>query len=170
MLQSSSTEGDFDAIVSDDSDLNISSSSDSVDVPLDARFERRVVLWEVHCSLFEDVFDKSFDHSLHWSNLPLDVQICKWMDEVCMTKVVFYELLQRVEEQMPTARVTTGKGSCAPHDRLFLTLSVLAHCPIIRYMGTKFGVPHNSLSVNILRPTLAVLKAELVTGQLQEIN
>ena len=82
-----------------------------------------------------------------------------------MAKVVFYELLQCVKEQMPPARVTTGKGSCAPHERLFLTLSLLAHCSTLRYMGTKFGVPNNALSVNILHPTLVVLKAELVTGK-----
>ena len=87
-----------------------------------------------------------------------------------MAKVVFYELLQRAKEQMPPARVTTGKRSYAPHERLFLTLYFLAHCPTLRYMGTKFGVPNSTLSVNILHPTLAVLKAELVTGQLQEID
>ena len=66
---------------------------------------------------------------------------------------------------MPPARVTTGKGSFAPHERLFLTLSLLAHCPALLYIGTKFGVPNNTLSVNILHPTLAALKTELVTGQ-----
>ena len=71
---------------------------------------------------------------------------------------------------MPTARVTTGKGSFASHEPLFLTLSFLAHWPTLLYIGTKFGVPNNTLSVNILHPTLAVLKTELVTGQLTEIS
>ena len=82
-----------------------------------------------------------------------------------MVKVVFYGLLQRVEEQTPPASDTTGKGSFTPHECLLLTLSVLGHCPTLRYMGTKFGVPNNTLSVNILHPTLAALKTELVTGQ-----
>ena len=92
------------------------------------------------------------------------------MSEIRMTKGIFYELLQRVEEHMPVTRITEGPGSYAPHERLFLTLSFLAHCPTLRYMGTKFGVPNNTLSVNILRPTMAVLKSELVTGPDSEIK
>ena len=61
-------------------------------------------------------------------------------------------------------------ASLAPHERLFLTLSFLAHCPTLLYIGTKFGVPNNTLSVHILHPTLAVLKTELVKGLLQETN
>ena len=53
-----------------------------------------------------------------------------------MAKVVFYDLVQRVEEQTPPARVTIGKGSYAPHEYLLLTLSFLGHCPTLRYMGT----------------------------------
>ena len=98
MLSSSSSEDEFDAIFSVDSDLNITSLSDDVDVPLDARLERLVVRWQVHGSLLEDVLDTSVDHSLHWSNCPLNIRFCKWMNEVRMAKVVFYELLQRVEE------------------------------------------------------------------------
>ena len=98
MLSSSLSEGEFDASFSVDGDLNISSLSDDVDVPLDARLERRVVRWRVHGSLLEDVFTMSVDHSLHWSNLPLNKQFCKWMNEVRMAKVVFNELLQHVEE------------------------------------------------------------------------
>ena len=77
MLSSSSSEHEFDAIFSVLSALNISSSSDGVDVPLDARLERRVVRWQVHGSLLEDVFNTSVNHSLHWSNLPLPIQIAK---------------------------------------------------------------------------------------------
>ena len=69
-LSSSSSEDEFDAIFSVDSALNISSPSDDVDVALDARLERRVVRWQVHGSLLEDVLDTSVNHSLHWSNLP----------------------------------------------------------------------------------------------------
>ena len=126
--------------------MNTSSLSDDVDVPLDARLERRVVQWQVHRSLLEDMFDTSVDHSLHLSKLLIDVQFFKWMKYVRMAKVVFYEVLQLVEEQMPHARVTTGKGFFAPHERLFLTLSFLAHCPALIYIGTKFGVPNNTVS------------------------
>ena len=87
-----------------------------------------------------------------------------------MAKVVFNDLLQCVEEQTPPARLTTGKGSYVPRKFLFLTLSFLAHCPALRDMGAKFGVPNNTLSVNILRPTLAVRKTEFATGQLNYIN
>ena len=48
-----------------DSVSNMSSSSDNVDVPLDAHLDRRVVRWQVHGSLLEDVFDTSVNHSLH---------------------------------------------------------------------------------------------------------
>ena len=85
-------------------------------MPLDARLERRVVRWQVHRSLLEDMFDTSVDHSLHLSKLLIDIQFFKWIKYVRTAKVVFYEVLQRVEEQMPPARVTTGKGCFAPHD------------------------------------------------------
>ena len=70
MLSSSSSVDEFDAIFPVNSALNMSSSSDDVDIPLDARLERRVVRWQVHGSLLEDVFDTSVNHSLHWSNPP----------------------------------------------------------------------------------------------------
>ena len=71
---------------------------------------------------------------------------------------------------MPLARDTTEKGSFEPHERLFFTLSSLAHFPTLLYIGTMFGVPNNTLSVHILHPTLVVLKAELVMGQLKEMQ
>ena len=77
MLSPSSSEDEFDAIFPAHSALNISSTSNDVDVPLDARLESRDVRWQVHGSLLEDVIDKSVNHSLHWSNLPLDIQITK---------------------------------------------------------------------------------------------
>ena len=48
MLSSSSSEDEFDAIFSVDSDTNVSYLSDDVHVPLDARLERLVVRWQVH--------------------------------------------------------------------------------------------------------------------------
>ena len=145
-------------------------SSDEYNVPLDARLAKRVVRWQVHGSLMADVFDTFGDQNQHWLSLPLDIQNFKWMSEIRMTQGVFYELLQRVEEQMPVARINEGPGSYTAHERFFLTLSFLAHCPTLRYMDTKFGVPNNALSVNILRPTVVVLKAELVTGPDTEIK
>ena len=73
MLSSSSPQDEFDAIFSVDSDVNILSSSDDVDVLLDARLKMRIVRWQVHGSLLEDVFDTCVNHSLHCSNLPLDI-------------------------------------------------------------------------------------------------
>ena len=70
MLSSLSSEDEFDTIVSVDSALNISSSSDGTDVPLKSRLERCVVRWQVHGSLLEVVFATSVNHGLHWSNLP----------------------------------------------------------------------------------------------------
>ena len=72
MLSSSSSQDKFDDIFSVDNDVNILSTSDDVDVPLDARLERRIVRWQVHGSLLKDVFDTRVNHSLYCSNLPLD--------------------------------------------------------------------------------------------------
>ena len=66
MLTSSLSEDEFDPIFSVDSALIMSSSSDDIDVPLDARLERRVGQWQVHGSLLEDVFGTSVNHSVHW--------------------------------------------------------------------------------------------------------
>ena len=98
MLSSSSSEDEFDTILSVDSALSMSSSSHDVDIPLDARLERRGVRWQVHGSLLEDVFDTSVNHSLRWLNLPLYLQISNWMNEVRMAKVAFticYSVLRR---------------------------------------------------------------------------
>lgn len=62
-LDSSSSADEFKALFSDNSDEDVSSSSDDDNVPLDARLERRVVRWQVHALLLADVFGTNVDHN-----------------------------------------------------------------------------------------------------------
>ena len=83
---------------------------------------------------------------------------------------MFPELLVLIEDRQDIVDGRPGYKDYEPSIRLFVTLSFLAHAPTMRYKRSKFGVPQNTISVCILRPTIAALKAVLVTGPQKEIR
>ena len=173
----SSTDG-FDSSSSSDDDefLLLFSSSEEMlsedddNLPEDARMERRSKRWPLSEGMLGDVFDTSDDETKHWGKLPEDVRDANWISEIRMSNGHFLELLESIEVQLDIVDGRRGYGTYAPKDRLFVTLSFLAHSPSLRYMRGKFGVPQNSISVCILRPTVAALKAVMVTGPNREFR
>lgn len=78
-LDSSSSEDEFEAFFSDNSDEDVSSSSDDDNVPLDARLERRVVLWQVNTLRLADVFGTNDDHN-QWRKFLYCVQAAHYLN------------------------------------------------------------------------------------------
>ena len=164
---SSSDDGYADFFSSSDEDM-LSEEDDNL--PEDARLERRTVRWPLSSGMLGDVFGTSEDVATHWIHLPDDIRESNWIDEVRMTFVTFQELLGLIENRLDIVDGRAGYKDYAPNIRLFMTLSFLAHAATMRYMRSKFGVPQNTISVCILRPTVAALKAVLVTGPEREIR
>ena len=168
-IDSSSSSDDEIAQFLLSSDEEMLSEDDDI-VPVDARLERRANRWPLSDGMLGDVFGYSEDITSHWCNLPDDIRANNWLSEVRMSIVAFQELLGSIEMYLDIEDGRHDFGTYAPRVRLFITLSFLAHSPTMRYMRAKFGVPHNTIAVCILRPTVAALKKVMVTGPLGEIK
>ena len=73
-----------------------------------------------------------------------------------MSKDVFEHFFAKCEQHFELKGHRRLATSCEYSLRapLLLTFHYLTYVPTLRDMSTKFGVPHNSLSVCILRPSL----------------
>jgi hypothetical protein len=90
-----------------------------------------------------------------WSSLPDHEYERRWVAEFRMKEPVFRELVKKYvgtsEPRNSNMRTYTAE------DKLLVTLNFLAHCPTLRQMGTKWSMPHNSISAISLHPVVTAL-------------
>ena len=164
------------ALLFDDSSSSGDSSDDSQDIdddneafdpmvnPLEGeRLPRSCMTYAHDGDMLANMDGTSDDPTKHWSNLRPTARDEKWMSEFRMIEATFEELLALVQQHMEDSRVyVDGRRSYSKRHRLLLTLSFLAHVPTMSYMGSKVGVPRNTLSSSILRKTVLALKTVLI--------
>jgi hypothetical protein len=112
------------------------------------------------------------EESKNWRSLPPTEQERRWMTEFRMPEAVFEELLAFVEPHMgPSVPQNPRQRTYTVREKLLVTLSFLAHCSTLRQMATKFGMPHNSVSVLCIRPTVdALRKVFILTPETNNIR
>jgi hypothetical protein len=119
---------------------------------------RRVLTWLFSGDILECMEDTHPIPSKRWSSLPQDVQDANWISFCRCRRPVFEELLATVGPHIPDAQaVIPSHRTYSRQQKLLITLYFLAHCPSMRCMQRTFGVPQNTISQRILRPTLCAL-------------
>jgi hypothetical protein len=92
------------------------------------------------------------------------------MAEFRMTEGVFSELLGLVKLHVGTSLPkNSNMRTYTAEDELLVTLNFLAHCPSLRQMATKWGMPHCSISTLCLHPVVSALQ-EIFVGKANTRN
>jgi hypothetical protein len=127
------------------------------------RLHRRAAAYCYSGNLLRCIENRHAQENMNWESLPAGEIERRWMAEFCMAEPVFVELLKRVPPHMedsvpanPLMRAYSVK------ETLLVTLNFLAHCPTLRQMASKWGMPHNSNAVVCLHPTVRVLRTVFV--------
>jgi hypothetical protein len=173
-------------LLSDDSDIERilgnhddtgAISDDSVDLgyleQLRAqRLRRKSAAYPYSGDLIMAVNNLHNDESKNWRSLPPTEQQRRWMTEFRMPEAVFDELFELVEPHMePSVPQNSQQRTYTVREKLLVTLSFLAHCNTLRQMATKFGMPHSSLSVLCIRPTVNTFrKVFILTPETKNIR
>ena len=129
--------------------------------------------YEYDGDLLQNLDGTSPDESRHWSALPPHEYKQRWRTHFRMTEDVFDQLFAVVAPHMLDGRRHVNKRYRCPTKRhkVLMTISYLAFVPSLREMGAKFGQPHNSLSVVVIRPTLdAMYEALFVSAETKLIR
>jgi hypothetical protein len=76
-----------------------------------------------------------------------------------MKEPVFRELLALVQPHVGTSQPkNSNMRTYTAEEKLLVTLNFLAHCPSLRQMATKWGMPHCSISTLCLYPVVRALQ------------
>ena len=120
------------------------------------RFARVVHTFPYDGDLVGNMYGTSPDASKHWSTLAGHERTRRWHSEFRMSEEIFEQLFEQCERHFIVKghRRNEAFREYSTRAKLLMTLHYLAYVPTLRDMSTKFGVPHNSLSVCILRPSL----------------
>jgi hypothetical protein len=93
-----------------------------------------------------------------WNSLPDHEYERRWVAEFRMKEPVFRELLELVKKYVGTSEPRNSNiRTYTAEDKLLVTLNFFAHCPTLRQMATKWGMPHNSISAISLHPVVTAL-------------
>lgn len=124
------------------------------------RRRRAVATYEYDGDVILNAMDQGPDRKKHWGLLLPHEQDRRWMTEFRMPKRVFEELFEKVAPLMPPEEQASNSTmrSYSTTVKLLVTIHFLAHAPTLRAMAHKFQIPHASLSVCILHPTVHVLR------------
>jgi hypothetical protein len=127
------------------------------------RLHRRAAAYCYSGDLLRCIENRHAQENMNWESLPSGEVERRWMAEFRMTEPVFIELFELVPPHMedsvpanPLMRAYSVK------EKLLFTLNFLAHCPTLRQMASKWAMPHNSIAVVCLHPTVRVLRTVFV--------
>jgi hypothetical protein len=124
-----------------------------------ARFRRRAPAWLYSGDLMKCILGAHEEEKKNWASLPEDERYRRWMYEFRMDEQRFDVLLELVQPHIqPTEARHPLQCSFAVQSKLLITLIFLAHCPSLRSMSNKWGVPHNSISVYCIHSVVPVLR------------
>jgi hypothetical protein len=122
------------------------------------RLSRKSAAYPYSGDLMMAVNNQLDDESKNWHSLPPTERERCWVSEFRMPEGVFEELLGLVEPHMaPSIPQNIRQRTYTVKEKLLITLNFLAHCSTLRQMATKFGMPHCSVSVLCLHPTVQAL-------------
>jgi hypothetical protein len=122
------------------------------------RLRRRCDTYHYSGDIRKSINNTFEDQMLNWSSLPDDVYKQRWINEFRMTEEVFTELLHLVERHVhPTVPRKKNLRVYTVRDKLFVTLNFLSHCPTLRQLSQKWGMPPDSIRMICLHPTVRAL-------------
>lgn len=127
------------------------------------RLRRSTDTWHYSGDVKKAIQEDHFDEVKNWSSLPGYEFKRLWMAEFRMTADVFAELLELLQPHMlATVPRNSNLRTYTVEDKLMVTINFLAHCPTLRQMAQKWGMPHNSISHICLHPTTQALRMVLL--------
>jgi hypothetical protein len=127
------------------------------------RLERATDAFFYPGDLFASIENTHDEARKNWNTLPLHEYHRRWLMEFRMTEPVFLELLEIVSPfQTDTEPGNPSRHRYTKKEKLLVTLNFLAHCPSLRQMAQKWGMPHNSIARIVLHPTVQALRRVLL--------
>jgi hypothetical protein len=160
-------------LLSDDSDFNnlindILESSDGSDESIDLdyltrvrgqRLRRTCSTYPYEGDIMQCIFNKHPEDHKNWASLPAHERERRWMDEFRMNECEVLELLEMAAPHMePSIPSNSTMRVYGIKEKLLVTLNFLAHSSSLRQLGSKWGMPHSSIAVVVLKPTVSVLR------------
>jgi hypothetical protein len=146
---------------------NLLESSEREEGPIDleylehvrrVRLQRSSAAYPYAGDFFKCVENRHEDNNKNWAALPVHERERRWVAEFRMPEDVFLQLLQDVLPHLsPSIPQNPRQRTYTVKEKLLVTLNILAHCPTLRQMASKWGMPHNSIAELCLRPTVSVL-------------
>jgi DDE superfamily endonuclease len=137
------------------------------------RRDRTVATMAYDGCMLGNVFGTSPNPDEHWSNLEPHQRAERWHQRFRMTEDIFEELYATVGpffEEVGHKRHREYR-SYSNKEKTLMTVYYLAFCPTTRQMSDVFGVPHNTFTESVLRPSLdAMLKALFVNKDTKVIR
>ena len=123
------------------------------------RTARCVPTFQYDGDMIGNMYGTSVNVAKHWTALEPHERRRRWHREFRMSEDIFEQLFALVE---PFFTVSEHKRNADYREyslrkKLLLALHYLAFAPTFAAMGTKFGVPANSLSVVCVRPALEAM-------------
>lgn len=111
------------------------------------RLKRSCAAYPYGGDLLARIENKHEDESKNWAALPQHEVERRWLAEFRMPEDVFEELLALVQPHMQdSVPQNTKQRTYTVKEKLLVTLNFLAHCPTLRQMADKWGMPHCSIS------------------------